>query len=156
MTPLDLGQGVKEAEEVNTYTGPTYLGRVQPYSVYVPTTYNPSKPTPLTWILHSLGVNYNQYGALAPSQLQEECQDRNSICATTEGFSDGQWYYEAAQVDFWDVWHQLADAYNLDPDATVMSGYSMGGFASYKLALEYPDLFAQSMPLEGPVICGSA
>ena len=32
-----------------------------------------------------------------------------------------------------------------------MSGYSMGGFASYKLALEYPDLFAQAMPLEGPV-----
>ena len=155
VTPLNLGQGVKEAEEVNTYTGPTYLGRVQPYSVYVPTTYQASTPTPLTWILHSLGVNYNQYGALAPSQLQEECQDRNSICATTEGFSDGQWYYEAAQVDFWDVWHQLADAYNLDPDATVMSGYSMGGFASYKLALEYPDLFAQSMPLEGPVVCGT-
>ncbi|HXW59573.1 MAG TPA: hypothetical protein VEJ23_08880 [Solirubrobacteraceae bacterium] len=154
-TPLNLGQGVVDAEETNLYTGPTYLGRVQPYSVYVPTTYDPSTPTPLTWILHSLGVNYNQYGALAPSQLQEECQDRNSICATTEGFSDGQWYYQEAQVDFWDVWHALADAYNLDPDATVMSGYSMGGFASYKLALEYPDLFAQSMPLEGPVICGT-
>ena len=115
VTPLELGQGVKEAEEANTYTGPTYLGRVQPYSVYVPTTYNPSTPTPLTWILHSLGVNYNQYGALAPSQLQEECQDRNSICATTEGFSDGGWYFKEAQVDFWDVWHQLADDYNLDP-----------------------------------------
>ncbi len=153
-TPLELGQGVKEAEEANTYTGPTYLGRVQPYSVYVPTTYNPSTPTPLTWILHSLGVNYNQYGALAPSQLQEECENRNSICATTEGFSDGGWYFKEAQVDFWDVWHQLAQDYNLDPDATVMSGYSMGGFASYKLVLEYPALFAQSMPLEGPIVCG--
>ena len=153
-TPLELGQGVKEAEEANTYTGPTYLGRVQPYSVYVPTTYNPATPTPLTWILHSLGVNYNQYGALAPSQLKEECEDRNSICATTEGFSDGGWYFKEAQVDFWDVWHQLASDYNLDPDATVISGYSMGGFASYKLALEYPALFAQSMPLEGPIVCG--
>ena len=37
----------------------------------------------------------------------------------------------------------------------MISGYSMGGFASYKLALEYPDLFAQAMPLEGPVICGT-
>ncbi len=154
VSPLQLGEGVIDAETPNTYTGPTYLGRVQPYSVYVPTTYNSSQPTPLTWILHSLGVNYNQYGALAPTQLQEECQDRDSICATTEGFSDGQWYYEAAQVDFWDVWHQLASDYDLNPDETVMSGYSMGGFASYKLALEYPDLFAQSMPLEGPVVCG--
>ena len=154
VTPLALGEGVVEAQGANTYTGPTYLGRVQPYAVYVPTTYHPKTPAPLTWILHSLGVNLNQYGGLAPSQLQEECQDRDSICATTEGFSDGQWYYEAAEVDFWDVWHQLAVDYDLNPDATVISGYSMGGFASYKLALEYPDLFAQSMPLEGPVICG--
>ena len=154
-SPLHLGEGVVSAESPNTYTGPTYLGRVQPYAVYVPSTYNARKPTTLSWILHSLGANLNQYGAVAPSQLQEECQQRESICATTEGFSDGQWYYGAAQVDFWDVWHQLADSYDLNPDTTVMSGYSMGGFASYKLALEYPDLFAQSMPLEGPVICGT-
>src|SRR6202142_918624 len=30
----------------------------------------------------------------------------------------------------------------------------MGESASYKLALEYPGLFAQAMPLEGPVVCG--
>ncbi|HUB75343.1 MAG TPA: prolyl oligopeptidase family serine peptidase [Solirubrobacteraceae bacterium] len=155
-TPLNLGEGVVEAEGANTYTGPTYLGRVQPYAVYVPTGYDASKPKPtsLTWILHSLGANLNQYGGDAPTQIEQECQDRDSICATTEGFSDGQWYYGAAQVDFWDVWHQLASDYDLNPDTTVISGYSMGGFASYKLALEYPDLFAEAMPLEGPVVCG--
>jgi predicted esterase len=155
VSPLKLGEGVVDAQSPDTYTGPTYLGRVQPYAVYVPSTYNPATPTPLTWILHSLGANLNQYGGVAPSQLEEECQERDSICATTEGFSDGQWYYEDAQVDFWDVWHQLAEDYDLNPDQTVMSGYSMGGFASYKLTLEYPDLFAQAMPLEGPVICGT-
>jgi hypothetical protein len=154
VTPLALGEGVVDAKEANTYTGPTYLGRIQPYAVYVPSTYRAAKATPLTWILHSLGANLNQYGGLAPTQLEEECQDRDSICATTEGFSDGQWYFGPAEVDFWDVWHQLASDYDLNPDATVMSGYSMGGFASYKLALEYPDLFAQAMPLEGPVVCG--
>jgi hypothetical protein len=155
VSPLSLGEGVIDAEGTNTYTGPTYLGRVQPYAVYVPSTYNPAKPTSLTWILHSLGANLNQYGGVAPTQLQEECEQRESICATTEGFSDGQWYYGQGQVDFWDVWHQLASHYDLNPDTTVMSGYSMGGWASYKLVFEYPELFAQSMPLEGPVICGT-
>jgi hypothetical protein len=154
VSPLQLGEGVIDAEGTNTYTGPTYLGRVQPYAVYVPSDYDPSTPTRLTWILHSLGSNLNQYGGLAPSQISEECEERHSICATTEGFSDGQWYYGAAQVDFWDVWHQLASDYDLSPDETAMSGYSMGGFASYKLVEEYPDLFAEAMPLEGPVICG--
>jgi hypothetical protein len=153
VTPLSLGQGVVTPSS-GTYTPPTYVGRVQSYAVYVPTGYNRAKPTKLTWILHSLGANLNQYGGVAPSQLQEACQDRDSICATTEGFSEGQWYYAEAEVDFWDVWHQLALAYDLDPDATVMSGYSMGGWASYKLPEEYPDLFAQAEPLEGPVICG--
>jgi predicted esterase len=154
VTPLSLGQGVVDPSS-STLTPPTYLGRVQPYAVYVPTKYDSKQPTRLTWILHSLGANLNQYGGVAPSQLQEECQNRNSICATTEGFGEGMWYYAQAEVDFFDVWHQLALAYNLNPDATVMSGYSMGGWASYKLPEEYPDLFAQSMPLEGPVICGT-
>jgi hypothetical protein len=154
VSPLKLGEGVVDAKEPNTYTGPTYLGQVQPYAVYVPTTYSHTKPAPLTWILHSLGANLNQYGGLAPTQLQEECQERESICATTEGFSDGQWYFGPAEVDFWGVWHALASSYDLNPDETVISGYSMGGFASYKLAMEYPDLFAQAMPLEGPIVCG--
>jgi hypothetical protein len=154
VTPFSLGQGVVTPSS-GTLAPPTYVGRVQPYAVYVPTKYNPRKETKLTWILHSLGANLNQYGGVAPSQLQEECQDRNSICATTEGFGEGMWYYAEAEVDFFDVWHQLALAYDLDPDATVMSGYSMGGWASYKLPEEYPDLFAQAMPLEGPVICGT-
>ena len=153
VTPLSLGQGVVDPSS-GELTPPTYVGRVQPYAVYVPTTYRPSQPTKLTWILHSLGANLNQYQGVAPSEIQQECQARDSICATTEGFAAGMWYYAEAEVDFFDVWHQLALAYDLDPDATVMSGYSMGGWASYKLPEEYPDLFAQSMPLEGPVICG--
>ena len=150
----ELGQGVREAEEVEHLHGPDIPRPRAALRGLRPDLLQPVHA-------HAADVDpalarrqLNQYGALAPSQLQEECQDRDSICATTEGFSDGQWYFEAAQVDFWDVWHQLADDYDLDPDATVISGYSMGGFASYKLALEYPDLFAQSMPLEGPVVCG--
>jgi hypothetical protein len=153
VTPLSLGQGVVDPSS-STLTPPTYVGRVQPYAVYVPTTYNPRAPTKLTWILHSLGANLNQYGGVATSQIQEECENRDSICATTEGFGEGMWYYAEAEVDFFDVWHQLALVYDLDPDATVVSGYSMGGWASYKLPEEYPGLFAQAMPLEGPVICG--
>lgn len=156
-TPLDLhayGRGINPPS--GSYTDPTYLGRYQPYAVEVPQSYDfaDHSPTPLTWILHSLDDNLNQYGTLDPTQILQECDQRRSICATTEGFSQGQWYYAEAEVDFWDVWRQLADSYDLDPDATTLSGYSMGGWGSYKLAEEYPDLFGQAMPLEGPVVCG--
>ena len=148
-TPLRLGQGVAPSSGL----APTYLSRVQPYAVYVPRSYHPGNPVPLTWMLHSLDVDYNQYGALSPRTIQAECEDRGSICADTEGFGPGGWYFDAAEVDFWDVWHALAESYTLDPDRTVISGYSMGGFATYKLGLEYPDVFAGAMALAGPPTC---
>ncbi|HEY2651965.1 MAG TPA: prolyl oligopeptidase family serine peptidase [Solirubrobacteraceae bacterium] len=133
---------------------PTLLERIQPYAVYVPSTYRSGHPTPLTWILHSLEVNYNQYGALDPQLIQQLCQDRGSICATTEGFGPAGWYYNEAESDFWQVWHALAQSYSLNPARTVISGYSMGGWASYKLAFEHPDDFAAAFSMDGPVVCG--
>ena len=36
----------------------------------------------------------------------------------------------------------------------MISGYSMGGWASYKLAFEHPDDFAGALVLDGPIACG--
>jgi pimeloyl-ACP methyl ester carboxylesterase len=146
------GQVVNDGSEGNFK--PTLLERIQPYAVYVPTTYQPGHAMPLTWILHSLEVNYNQYGALDPQLIQQLCQDRGSICATTEGFGPAGWYFNEAETDFWQVWRALADGLTLDPSRTVISGYSMGGWAAYKLAFEHPDDFAGALSMDGPVICG--
>jgi hypothetical protein len=151
---LILGAGQVVNDGNNGNFRPTLLERVQPYAVYVPTGYRQGKPEPLTWILHSLEVNYNQYGALDPQLIQQLCQDRNSICATTEGLGPSGWYYNGAETDFWQVWRSLAQAYTLDPARTASTGYSMGGWASYKLVFEHPDDFAGALVLDGPVICG--
>ena len=152
---LDLGQGV--VEDTGGGTGdlrPNFLGRVQPYGVYVPTTYSPGTPMPLTWMLHSLSVQHNQYGALNPNQVRQTCEDRQSICATTLGRGPDMWYFDEAEVDFWEVWNRLAHSFTLDTERTVISGYSMGGYGSYKLGLSYPDLFAKALSLAGPPTCG--
>jgi dienelactone hydrolase len=151
---LDPGAGQRTDDGTEGDFKPTLMERVQPYAVYVPTGYRPGDKTPLTWILHSLEVNYNQYGALDPQLIQQLCQNRGSICATTEGFGPAGWYYNEAETDFWQVWRQLAQSYTLNPARTVISGYSMGGWASYKLAFEHPDDFAGALVLDGPVACG--
>ncbi len=38
----------------------------------------------------------------------------------------------------------------------MVSGYSMGGWAAYKLGLAHADLFARALSLEGPPTCGVA
>ena len=155
VTDIDLGQGVVHDDSGTAGDlKPNFLGRIQPYGVYVPTAYTPGTPTPLTWMLHSLAVMHNQYGALDPEQVRATCENRRSICATPLGRGPDGWYFDEAEADFWAVWNRLAHAFTLDPERTVISGYSMGGYASYKLGLTYPDLFAKAMPLAGPPTCG--
>jgi pimeloyl-ACP methyl ester carboxylesterase len=152
---LELGKGVVPDADDNPAGDlrPNFLGRVQPYAVYVPTG-AASGPRPLTWLLHSLGVQHNQYGALNPKFLQQACERRGSICATTLGRGPDGWYFDEAEVDFWETWHALSTGFALDPERTVLSGYSMGGWATYKLGLAYPDLFAKAVVMAGPPVCG--
>ena len=53
-------------EESRNDLRPNFLGRIQPYSVYVPRKAPARQRKPLTWVLHSLGVNHNQYAAFDP------------------------------------------------------------------------------------------
>ncbi|MCU1428154.1 MAG: peptidase, partial [Actinomycetia bacterium] len=155
VSAIELGKGVVAdqggaAQDLQ----PNFLGRVQPYAVYVPSHYNPTIPTSLTWMLHSLGVQHNQYVAINPKFVQQACEARGSICATTLGRGPDGWFYDAAELDFWQVWHSLAATYRLDSERTVLAGYSMGGWATYKLGLSYPDVFAKAVVLAGPQVCG--
>jgi predicted esterase len=154
VSAIEVGKGVVPDASAAQDLRPNFLGRVQPYAVYVPRGYNPATPTPLTWMLHSLGVQHNQYISINPKFVQQACEARGSICATTLGRGPDGWYYDEAELDFWQVWHSLATTYRLDPDRTVLSGYSMGGWATYKLGLSYPDLFAKAVVVAGPQVCG--
>jgi hypothetical protein len=52
------------------------------------------------------------------------------------------------------VWADVAAHYKLDPDWAAISGYSMGGYGTYKFATQYPDLFAKGQPVVGPPALG--
>ncbi|MBK5307493.1 MAG: hypothetical protein JJD92_12460 [Frankiaceae bacterium] len=143
-TDLNLGQGVDAANGSTSF-----VGRVQPYAVYVPRGYEPGQATPLTLFLHSASSNYNQYAAVNPRLTRELCEERSSICLTPEAFGSGGLYVGIAEHDTWQVWRQAALAYVLDPDRTVVTGYSMGGLASFVMPANYPEVFAATMPLDG-------
>lgn len=143
VSSIELGQGrVKEFEGI-VDREPNYLGRVQPYGVYIPKNYNPKeRAAPLTWLLHSLTINHNQYSATMPDLIRLACEQRDSICATTLGRGPDGFYRQEAELDFWEVWRTLNRSYLLDPDRTIIGGFSMGGFGTFNMALDHPDVFA--------------
>ncbi len=124
-------------------------GRLQPYAIYVPKGGVPAGGYGMTLLLHSLGASYNQF---SDSRNQSQVGDRGlgSIVITPEGRGPDGWYYGHAGADTFEVWADVARRYELDPRWTAISGYSMGGYGTYKFATQYPDLFARANPVVGP------
>jgi predicted esterase len=128
-------------------------GRLQPYAIYVPKQARPASGYGMTLLLHSLGANYNQFlGSRNQSQIGE--RGPGSIVITPEGRGPDGWYYDYAGADTFEVWADVAAHYKLDPDWAAISGYSMGGYGTYKFATQYPDLFAKGQPVVGPPALG--
>src|SRR5207253_11495640 len=82
------------------------------------------------------------------------CGPRGSTRAPAAGFGADGRYVDEAEVGVAQVWPEPGDDYAPGPPRPLIPGYSMGGFASYKLGLTYPDLFASAMPRAGPPVCG--
>ena len=148
----EFGQGVADGDIFST--APQFLGRVQPYSICLPSTYSPSRPLPLTLLLHSLAMGLNQFASIDPRLLAEVCDGRDSIVITPLARGPACWYFDEGELDVWEVWARVADNFAVEPNRTVIAGYSMGGYAAYKLGLSYPEVFAQAVSLAGPPTCG--
>ena len=125
-----------------------YQGRLQPYAIYVPPAPMPRRGYGMTLLLHSLSTNYNQYlGSRNQSQFGD--RDGGSIVITPESRGPDGFYDSYAGADVFEVWADVARRYRLDPAWTVITGYSMGGLGTFKLAEQFPDLFAKAQPTVG-------
>jgi len=127
---------------------PQYRGQLQPYSLYVPSGYRPGKPAGLTLALHSLGQQHWQYNGSAG--IQQIGEARGNVVATSLSRGPDGWYQHEAEYDVFEMWNDVARHFSLDPDRTAISGYSMGGYATYRLGTLYPDLFGRAFSTVGP------
>ncbi len=127
---------------------PEYDGRLQPYAIYVPPAAPPGGGYGLTLLLHSLSANYNQYlGTRNQAQFGE--RKSPSIVITPEARGPDQEYEGLGAADVFEVWADVAHRYRLNPRYTDITGYSMGGIGTFKLAAQFPDLFARAQPTVG-------
>ena len=124
-----------------------YLGQLQPYAVYIPPKKDTS-PYGLTLLLHALGSNYNEYLG-TNNQKQFALRGNGVIVITPEARGPDGFYYTYALADVFEVWADIASHYQLDPAWTTISGYSMGGYGTFFLSMEFPDLFARAMTIVG-------
>ncbi|HVW79998.1 MAG TPA: hypothetical protein VHB69_03540 [Mycobacteriales bacterium] len=125
-----------------------FVGNLQPYNIYVPKGPVPAHGYGLTLLLHSLSANYNQFGTSA-NQKQLANRGDGSIVITPNGRGPDGGYAGIAEADTFEVWNAVAHLYRLDPSWVDVSGYSMGGYGTYRLAERWPDLFARGFSVVG-------
>ena len=152
VSSVELGQGITKTNILSTK--PQFLGRVQPYSVCLPATYTAGQKLPLTLLLHSLALGHDQFVAIDPKLVHQICDARDSVVVTPLARGPSCWYFDEGELDVWEVWARVSEQLGADPNRTVIAGYSMGGYAAYKLGLAYPEVFAQAVALAGPPTCG--
>lgn len=136
----DLGEGYGASF-------PKYRGLYQPYALWLPPDLDPAAPTPLVLVLHSLGGIHNQYARTVYPQVAGSI---GAIAITPLAVGEDGWYWDEALVDTLDAWADVRGRYEVDAARTFSSGYSMGGYGTYRLATLLPDLLAAGISWVGP------
>lgn len=125
-----------------------YQGRLQPYALYVPAKAPPATGYGMTLLLHANAANYNEFlGTRNATEFGE--RSTGSIVLTSEARDPGGSYTGYAAADVFEAWADAARHYPLDPSWRAIAGYSLGGLGTYKLAEQFPDLFARAVAIVG-------
>ena len=129
-------------------TGCEYQGQLEPYAIYVPSNPPPAAGYGLTLLLHALFTNYNLY--LSSRNQSEFAQTGpGSIVVTPEARGPDGNYAGLAGADVFEAMADVAAHYRLDSDRAALTGYSMGGFATFQFGEQFPDLFGKAVSISG-------
>jgi dienelactone hydrolase len=129
---------------------PEFKSKYQPYALYIPKGYDAKKPNVFTLNGHSLDSSYTEYYGTAPNQLVQLGDQRKSIIITPLSRGTDTWFIDAGLIDTIEAWNDARRHYKIDDDRTFITGYSMGGYMTYRLGLLMPDRFSKASVYVGP------
>lgn len=115
-----------------------YLGKYQPYGVYLP-----AKPAPhgVQVVMHGCEANHASQ-VNQPNMQRQFGEDLNRILVSPLGRGPYGFYSGISERDVLDALADVETTYVTDKERVFSSGYSMGGYGAMRLASLYPDRFA--------------
>jgi len=118
-----------------------YLGKYQPYGVYIPAK---AGPHGLQLVLHGCSASHSSL-VNEPGMQQRFGENLNRIVVVPLGRGPTGFYSDISERDVLDVMDDVRHHYDVDDDAVFAGGYSMGGYGSMRFAALYPDRFAAAV-----------
>jgi predicted esterase len=122
---------------------------LQPYRLFVPSAYDGSKPLPLMVALHGMGGDENSMFDSYGKELPVDAEKAGFIVVAPKGRDPASMYRGSAEQDVLDVMAEVERDYKVDKDRVYLMGHSMGGYGTWSIAIDHPDLFAALGPISG-------
>jgi predicted esterase len=123
---------------------------LQPYRLFIPSSYDGKTPFPLIMLLHGMGGDENTmfdiYGNGAFETLAEK---HGYIVACPKGREPTSMYRGSAEQDVLDVLADVRRVYKIDPNRIYLTGHSMGAYGTWSIAIDHPEIFAGLAPISG-------
>jgi hypothetical protein len=116
-------------------------GSVQPYRVFIPDSYDASRPVPLYVNLHGRYVTIYEISFIATPRDLSPAPSPDWIQLEVFGRGNNT-YHWPGEADVYEAMASVERRYKIDPDRKVLRGFSMGGAAMWHFALHAPDHWA--------------
>jgi poly(3-hydroxybutyrate) depolymerase len=139
-------------------------GEIMPYRVYVPTTYNASRPYPLIVALHGLGATEDSMMDMYEKVVPTLAEQRGYIVVAPLGFRVDGFYgfslstdanpgdrrrVELSELDVMEVLKRVRSDYKIDDSRIYLMGHSMGAIGTWSIAAKHPTIWAALAPFSG-------
>jgi predicted esterase len=128
---------VRGADEI--FVRSPYDHSLQPAALYVPTTYNPAKPSPLVLFLH--GKFWTEIDYMAMPFFRQLAESTGTIVVAPYARGDIQ-YADPAPADVYATLDAVVAALNIDKKRIYLAGHSMGGFGVFEVGPQQAKRFA--------------
>lgn len=125
----------------------------RPYVTYLPSGYDPARPTPLLIYLHG-GVGARELPDNPQAYANEHpflplAEERTWVMIFPMGQDGATWWDKVGMANIRDQLRLAKRRYNIDDDRVWMTGFSDGGSGSFSFAMLQPSDFAAFVPLNG-------
>ncbi len=138
-------------------------GEIMPYRVYVPQSYDGTRPFPLIVALHGAGGSESAMIVARNGQMKKLAEKHGYIVASPLGYRPRGGYgripkefspnpflkrvRELSEKDVMNVLKLVRAEYRIDDRRIYLMGHSMGGTGTWRLAAKYPDMWAAIAPV---------
>jgi len=130
-----------------------------PYVLFIPSSYDPTRKTPMLVYLHG-GVSTRDFYSIEEDFMQENyfipyAEELTWLMLFPFGNIDTSWWDLNGVRNVQTQISALKTMFNIDDDRIYITGFSDGGSGSFFMAMTTPDPFASFYPLNGFLSVGS-